>query len=1136
VGGATKETAALAAIAMAGLARCAPDKLPKLFAAQRGNGIVPQLGALATSGATWGRDVQTVFRRGLGLPPTWQVKDSELVSQLFPPASPAGDLSAADFHLEEVLGRPAVSVSSARITAWGSPRPDGALDLILAGHGDPAVCRLVTGSLTRMISRRGDGAGQSWMLVLGACWLEGRPPPAGEPDDAAALLAELKPLADETGLVRLSPREGLQHHQAALGELRDKIAGAATKGPQWIISWKGGADETGQPLVLPFYTFGSAGGVQPLTLTLPRAFFGAQLDDLLKKQRTVVGRYVTDDALQRLSVYRQWLQRDTEGVAAHAAALADCVLGGERHSDAERDTLAAAYTRLLTDEQTTRSLAEQTYTWLQQAPRAELLRQRAPWLDMPPVASLEPRELARRIGAAFAQLPADWQDARCLEEIGWLHARMEGQRPPAPTHDLLEPLLRRDLTVRGARDYPLARLEDGTGLAPSSRLQSLLALPLSIQEDRHWIADARKTLEGNETTTKRLDQINGGILIDAFLRGHPPDLLEDAGDRAIYDEWCKQPRKAVWAVIHAELTARGLRVDPLLEPNIVFVVRDDGADKLVIEPRYIADSRTLITLVHPHVGMTWYLTPWDYRRSVLQRPRSHVVNKCAWAQAELRDAMGALAANKPDVAATHLRCALRIQPAWTLRRLLRRAWPVGYRDVNLCLRQGLAEAVERFAIDREPPPAETLNDFIAHFPNFLPDPYLLRAFCDHKQAPELFSATDELRHLAANNPPGPAFGARWQRFLDKTAQLIWLEVYGCDHRDVNDARDIDWDLVKAGKTASGYLRSGGYQRHIEPLIDLRRADAYQELAMWLRERLSTGATFTPDDELRRRLEVEAQNPWLEPEVVQGLIDLHQMGSSIVEHRPIDAIWLHGQARQLLGLLDLQTLRCYERAAAANVTAVARRRLVRQRHASSGYRAALRALIPPQRLPLHSIWPRANASLCNVKLLIVERLEFRAEERTFVVHEPDSTAGTAIARLSSLSDGAAEALAKMIARGEDDLIAAIDNPAAPLRPAYAALYEPLPIPEPLGCWGRTIERLEDAIVVTMALHPLILPLDGTLPPDRRARLWKMLRRYDSQYAHVIEGFETSLALVQQKLMASKRFPADWLPPPPDCGER
>jgi hypothetical protein len=878
-----------AGLALAALTTLQPHVAGEVFALRRADGVLPHLLSLADQGAKQREKVLIALRPALQLPDTSDVTErlsdlqKPLADLLFPRVERLAEPQEAILHLHEALIEPETYVAGVRISVWIYRQQGQISDIAVAGHATPEVCRAVTGRLIDALLACGRSIDERAFLATGVFLLRVSPAERAS-DTLEALEAALRQLAEQTGLIQIH-EVGQPTYGAIVDQLRSQIEQSVKTGRSLVLY---AAETSGSPsaVLLPFYLFG-AGGLRPLSFDLPLALLGGpEFDTLFNQQGGIIDERVTTELQRRREVYQIWLEQDQARIRQYSIELFTQLL--PTYDSARRDKLAAAYSQLLASPGHLRSAQRKLY---------EAARQALPQLGLPPVGEQSEEQIAHIVprlvrSLSLADRLAYGQDI-ATDLQTWIEARAPGVALPiADWPAALRSLTPPNAPIQRRRNYPEAIVE--TSFEPADEPTPLLelieiGLPAFIALDRHWIAAIDRQIGQADQTQKRqilLNEINFSTMIDPFLRGWPPVFLDDRKRRGAYERWSATRRSQVWDAIRQQLLERGARADPLAADNVVFTAYRMPNDTIRITPYFVTSNHEYAVLIHPQVGMTWYLYPWQYRDCQPERQQGGTRTAC---QQALDDAEQALAAGDTTSAVDLFRHALCTHPIQALDEILDRASKAMWADTRTLFEEflPLAEAVEDFTSEYALPSREILTAFLERYPAFMAEPYLLQALLDDREAKRLQQMGSELRGMVrrqkqrilqfdalqvlvqrelgenpstyslgifinalceqeiisrsvVQQPLGPVedmIRKRTQAYQE-TLCTIWHRLWETHDRGLRQAIQLgiaQADLFRVG----GYRASPAFERHFTPILAYQRARTYLSIEQLLKQSYET---------------------------------------------------------------------------------------------------------------------------------------------------------------------------------------------------------------------------------------------------------------------------------------------------------
>ncbi len=336
------------------------------------------------------------------------------------------------------------------------------------------------------------------------------------------------------------------------------------------------------------------------------------------------------------------------------------------------------------------------------------------------------------------QIYQDWlrQDQENYENYGKYYRSLSPERQQA-----------KDVKISGSRDYVNAvtvNAEEGKESYTSPQEYYEKILPSLLKSDQEWIDKMDALMSSIKSRDRerddRLNEINLAVLIDSFLRGWPPVFLggskEDEGQKR-YVNWCKQKRERVWQAIHKRLEAQGMRMEPLLEENTIFQIQFVNDRVISLVPFYVTTDQDMWVYLSSEYGLTFYVNQWSRRKLI---KHSLPPKKSNWKCALNYYRKGVEWLDRPGVdksvteeeainrAVNAFKVALETHPA-VVQEIWNGWWEHFSRDTSVdfdkfkdLMRAFQAHDEANYEIS-----GYHLKQFISHYPDFLPDPYILLA-------------------------------------------------------------------------------------------------------------------------------------------------------------------------------------------------------------------------------------------------------------------------------------------------------------------------------------------------------------------------------------------------------------------------
>src|SRR3990172_2449718 len=654
-----------AAVAIVMLASLAPKSVASAYLARQRDDVTAALLSLAEQHASLRPQLLIVFTLALKADASPAVAKQLAAGRLsfrewlFPFAMRSAEDEAPEMHLEELVNEPDDSVTASHVTAWTYRSADRIEHVVLAGHANVPICKEISAKpFTLALDRELDREEDDVVLVPGAFLMSAPKQPLGaqRSQPLAGLVNELQTLKELTGLVELRDA-GPADYAVVRDALRTQIEQRIRSGRPVLLS-RFATDGPARAVFMPFYPLNQL-PLQPLSLELDiRHFRGTMFEELLQWHKTELRREMIADAVRRKHVYEEWRERDVTDL---------------------RRRMAMLFQRMLPEATTSELIAlNEAYTETVRASPDEVLSEWNVGLPLEIKSQFEQagsQRLRQFLALREALPPADLFGS----------TRMPRIFSDAEWQTRLQSIQEQEISVRGQRNYGEARIIDSGGPKTMVSLQELVEwhLPSLIRSDEEGIKRMddllRKFDETDPKREARMDAINLGALLDAFLRGWSPVFLPDKDTKAHYQAWCAERRAAVWGEIRERLIARRLRMDPPQADNVVFAVRRVNPERVRITPYYVTTDSGCMVLLHPRFGMTYYVNAWQYRQSVTTAPAR---DKRSQSAAVCQAGEAALAAGDADTALAQFKHALRIHPAAAAEYLLTRFWAVNTRDTR----------------------------------------------------------------------------------------------------------------------------------------------------------------------------------------------------------------------------------------------------------------------------------------------------------------------------------------------------------------------------------------------------------------------------------------------------------------------
>ncbi len=620
---------------------------------------------------------------------------ARLLEKKFPFVMRSGEPDKAEFYLEELVNEPDENITAAHVTTWVYQNDNKTTLLALAGHANAPICKQISASLFNALLECPDDVMNDALLVPGAFLL----PTIKQHSQEVSVFSvdklvneQLAPLQDATGLVQIKKISDADYYQI-VGGFKDKIKSVKDSLTPALISHYDMSSQS-KLVFLPFFRL-SDKDFAPLSFELDLDIFDSnEFQSLLEAHRMELRHELIRDAERRKRVYEEWRDQDIESLNRLIQEVFELLLpkAGAR----ERTNLTKEYSDILIKEPP-ESLPEF-------------------WIILPP-------QVRSSLISGRTQRLRKFIQSKKVKQIS----------SDSQWESLVKPLQNRDRQVRGMRNYEEATVGDSESVLYISRQETMeWNLPNLVRADDHYISEMEKLLqkfnENDPAREAKIDWINLGTLLDAFLRNWSPVFLPDKSTQSTYKAWCKKRRKLVWQEIHSKLKQQGIRMDPLQVDNVIYAVRSINSKRVCITPYYLTTNNDYMILVDPNYGIPYYVNSWQNREQFVRTSRQ-IGNKRAKCEALCEE--GSVEVEKGNIADAILsfKRALQIHPALSGEIILDRFWKSTSRDTLSELNEftELVEALSMFDDDRQKA-MQKLTRFVQAYPNFLPDPYLLMGY------------------------------------------------------------------------------------------------------------------------------------------------------------------------------------------------------------------------------------------------------------------------------------------------------------------------------------------------------------------------------------------------------------------------
>lgn len=606
-----------------------------------------------------------------------------------------------EFHIQELVNEPDDNITAGHVTGW-LYRKNGQLSHIaIAGHANEPICKQISASLYNAMLEYPGAMPDEALLVPGAFLLPVSRMQGKEfSQSIVELTTQLAQLQEATGLVTVHQAND-SGYEDEKEKIKEKIERTRKSGQPTLI-WHQTSERKGCLVYTPFYRLKDA-RMTPLQFELELSIFNSEeFGKLLDAQRLELRHELVRDAQRRKHIYEEWKERDTAQLHQMARDGFEKLL--KKGNFKQTIALAEEYVGLLLKEQP------------ENPPEF--------WMGLPP-------QVRSMLIAGRTQRLQNFLENKLHQLLANDEAWTE----------MVKPLTSRDLPVQGRRNYEDATVGDSDELSYISRQEALeWNLPSLIRADEHFIAEMDKLLkkfdEKDPQREKRIDELNLYTLLDAFLRNWPPVFLPDRDARELYKKWSEKLSKVVWQEIYENLRRLSIRIDPLQSENIVFSIRGTGTrdEKLRITPYYLTTDREMMILIHPRMGIPYYINGWQHRQPKKQAHVPKGKGRTALCKELCRKGREKLDQADVSHAIELFQQALCLQPAVAAMELFDHFWVATSTKTSQEMKEylDLVQATMEFDKEREAALSK-INHFVTIYPNFLPDPYLLRGYNQAEQ-------------------------------------------------------------------------------------------------------------------------------------------------------------------------------------------------------------------------------------------------------------------------------------------------------------------------------------------------------------------------------------------------------------------
>ena len=1031
----------------------------------------------------------------------WYGKGSQ---SLFPFKMRKQEHNLSNFHLVEITKEPPASVVASKATVWVFRNSAGAINrLLLSGHANLPICREVSSKLYTTLIELGPKVEAS-LLVPGAFEVKINPSLENEPNKSIEtnspmgklasflkpvgildeLFHQLQQMEIETGLVEIREldekgKDGI--HEKVLSEVRNF---QWSKKDKLLIAK--GETQIEDVAFMPFYSL-KLGDFEPISIDIETKFIeGPEFDYLINRQRLSLILEMTRDAHRRKQVYTEWLSRDEDSLRRLAYDMFSEILPSLTVKQMEG--LLVELTKLTVNALQTMPLFLQTD-------------------------NLGKFIVQRQVAASRVDVRALLQQYHVFNDREW--------------NEKIQPFKITNIPVQGVRNYLEATLgEVGKINKYISRLELIEGhLPGLIQTDHEWINKMDELIakfeKKDDVRDERIQKINLETFLDSFLRGWPSFFLEDEKSQQIYQNWCNNRREVVWRAIRSKLAEIEMRIEPIIEDNVVFRVQRLNSELVRITPLCLVTNRDLGLLLSRRVGATYYINFWQRRNKIWREQPVSLENEkndkkskrlASLASQKLQDA------NIAD-AVTCFRDAIRTHPYVGSNEIITNYWSI-YSNTNkeFLIKTKLVQALHLFNKDRSES-AKLLTEFIQEYPDYLPDPYLFLSVSRklkstqveesslQRLTQEYSSLLEGLIREGVLTPVNPEAShlqgsqsyavhlSPWDRdnnerikhlssmqaqleakrsSIQKNQEHLWKSLPDKTDDNYAHAMSINPDYVNQVVAQKMLFTSMPHAQVVGSILSSLRADEYLNLFRSLAKASQLVDELKQNIPTLLRTSKELQNVrYLSIDEISGLVDLQRTLESMQDPDSIEReMVLRGKIDQLKQNYIFNAYRGYQEALALSEFSQIRQKYALCLFYMARYRRSLEVLLKPPLLPVSASFTHGKFSVVDFTPYPVKG--FRLTDDKICIQD-DQHSFIPIVSFKGLSDLERNHLETEI--GKTGFFERFSR--FPLNPAYAFLSTPIaPSPMMLG-WVNAISDIQLWLLYTMA-YAGVLPLRDTEP--------------------------------------------------------
>jgi hypothetical protein len=1021
-------------------------------------------------------------------------------------------------HLDEFVNEPDDRPTAAHVTVWVYYKDGKISHLVVAGHANHSVCKEISAKIAATNVRLGEQPLKSFTLtgaslLINTAKQKQKPSKSGITEPPLEdLVKQLRDVEAMTGMLKIHEIQDVEYE--LICKSLEKIIKESRANTTPVILRHEPQMDRDQAVFLPFYDL-TASKLTPVTLELDINEFGPDFSALLEMHGAEYIYEMIADAKRRRAIYAGWLADDQQRISILVREMFRRMTEFLQLSNP--DELSSQYLGVLNS-----SDADINIPWSPDQPithRHILLSNRTQRL----------LQFIQNSASPINQGQVNWSSGfPALAGLQSIPSMPKGNFNAA-----IQAIQNPEFPVSGVRNFADATIQEGT-IAFHISLQEQVEwnLPSLIASDHRWLDHMDEILEQLDTSDpKHRAQMESGnlqLFCDSFLRGWPSVFLPYKSQKARYEEWCQQYRHKVWESLREKLFVRGMRMEPLVSDNVVFNVRRIDSQKVEITPYYLANKRTFLVILHRNYGITYYINPWQHRRSNVTTFPSVQEKRTTYLQ-EFDKAAGQLAQGNYPEALDGFKQTLRLYPIAAGEALIQRYWQQNFRDTTHEFLAFSELAAALFNFDRNRAKScQVFTKFIKEYPDFLPDPYLYLGFNEHKQSEQVFEQRQQLVKLQEDynlelnrlvetgtlireneglsgrtqyKIIGGAYLNEYKigelnlrqskieeaaKALKAKEQQLWNEIRQSPNEEIKHAMTLDQvymaTIFKLGKLDV----SNNFRRLVGSLYGVLRAQAFmdirsslekglQEKGESLIERLKKRDAASQAKILKELADLVSDHSggvYLTPEDLTPINNLREFLENL---QTVDSITrenlIRRQFEEAIGACVRNAYKAYDAAVNFNIG------LTEVRHQYTdcigytwSYLNAVKSLIGSDKFVLHNGIADSHFNVQDVKQIGFERLSLNTLFETIDVVNAQGQAKSVLKYDAIDSETARHLITEF---ENPDFIAQVR--ASGLRMPYALLYTPVKAHPAMQRWQKLLGDLTPWLIQALA-HLGLLPLD------------------------------------------------------------